>query len=108
MTKTHTSFNHAAAVLWASAFIITALIILQAGRMAENPAYAEMAIDRGSYSLMTADSGRGSQLDPDELLYIIDSRDQVLLVYEVEDARQKIFTLRDGGSLENMFNRARR
>lgn len=101
------TINASAAALWASAFVIAALIIVQAGRLPGNAAHAEMATDRGSYTLLTCNSGRGGETDPDELLYVIDSREQVLLVYEIEDARKKQFILRDGGSLDTMFQRAR-
>jgi hypothetical protein len=101
------NINTPAAVLWASAFIIAALIVIQAGRLPQNSAYAEMATGHGGFSLVTADAGRGGDVQPDELLYVIDSREQVLLVYEIEDARQGRVTLRDGGSLVNLFGSAR-
>jgi len=102
-----TNLNPAAAVLWASAFVIGALIIMQAGRLSGNQANATMVADRGAYTLMTANSGTGGDADPDELLYVIDSREQILLVYEIEDARKNQILLRDGGSLDAMFTRAR-
>lgn len=101
------TINPAAAVLWASAFVLAALVIMQAGRLPGNTANAEMAVDRGSYTLMTCDSGKGGDTRPDELLYVIDSREQTLLIYEIEDARKKQILLRDGGSLDNLFTRAR-
>jgi hypothetical protein len=101
------NFKTSAAVLWASAFVILALIIMQAGRMQGNAAYAEVVADRGSYTLMTADSGRGGDEDPDEILYVIDSREQTLLVYEVEDARKKQVIFREGQPLDQLFQRAR-
>ncbi len=100
--------NASAAALWASAFVILALIIVQAGRMPGNTANASMQADRGSYTLITADSGRGGDADPDEILCVIDSREQVLLVYEVEDARRSGIVLRDGYALNDLFIRARR
>jgi len=100
--------NPAVGVLWASAFVIAALIIMQAGRLSGNHANATMVADRGSYTLMTANSGTGGESDPDELLYVIDSREQILLIYEVEDSRKNQILLRDGGSLDAMFSRARR
>lgn len=104
----HERINTSSAALWASAFVIMALIIMQAGKLPGNAAYAEMATGSGSYTLITTNSGRGGDADPDELLYVLDSRDQVLLVYEVEDARNNQIFLRDGGSLINLFNSARR
>lgn len=102
------TISGAAAALWASAFVIIALIIVQAGRLPGNhEAFAGTAADRGSYALLTASAGTGPEAAPNELLFVIDYRDQVLLAYEVEDAHKKGITLRDGGSLDNMFIRAR-
>lgn len=101
-----TSINPSAAVLWASAFVIAALIIVQAGRLPGNPAYADATISRGDYTLVTSDSGRGGGT-PYKLLYVIDSRAQTLLVYEIEDARRNLVMLRDGAQLDNVFRIAR-
>jgi hypothetical protein len=100
-------FNPSAAVLWASAFIIGALVIIQAGKLPGNPAHADMVADRGNFTAVTANSGRGDDSDPYEVLYIIDSREQMLLVYEVDDIRRKQIVLRDGGNLDGLFLRAR-
>ena len=104
---TNGNFTASAAALWASAFVIAAIIIVQAGRLPGNAAYADMAAERGSYTLVTTNSGKGGETDPDELLFVIDSREQTLMVYEVEDARKNIITLRDGGSIDSLFSRAR-
>jgi hypothetical protein len=103
MTRT-TPMNSSAAVLWASAFIIAALVIIQAGRLPGNPAHADMAIHYDDFTLLTTRYGSGDN----KLLYVINSRDQVMLVYEVEDAQQGTLFLRDGGSIENLFRAARR
>ena len=100
--------NASSAALWASAFVIGALTIVQAGRLPGPAAHAEMAATRSSYTLLTTDSGLGGDTDPDELLYVIDNHDQVILVYEVEDAHEGRMVLRAGGSLINMFRNARR
>ena len=94
-------------VLWASAFVIAALVITQAGRLPGPTAYAETASSGADYVLLTARSGRGKELEPDEVLYVIDNRDQVLLVYEVEDAQRNLIVARAGGSLVNLFRNAR-
>ncbi len=94
-----------AAVLWASAIVIAGLVILQAGRLPQNAAYADQAVSEGGYTLMTTDSGRGSDTAPKELLYIIDNRSEVLLVYEVPDARSNSLQLVGGGSLQSLFVR---
>lgn len=103
MTK-NTTMNSSAAVLWASAFIIAALVIVQAGRMQSNPAHAEMAIHYDDFTLLTTRYGSGDN----KMLYVMNSRDQVLLVYEIEDAQRNLLTLRDGGSIDNLFRVARR
>ena len=100
--------NLSASVLWASVFVIIAMIIVQAGKLPGNAAYAEMATGSGSYTVLTTNSGKGGDSDPNELLYVIDNTAQVLLVYEIEDSRSGIIFHRDGGSLVNMFNSARR
>ena len=107
MTITNQKINGSAAVLWASAFIIAALVIIQAGELPGQSAYAEMASSRGDYSVITTNSGRGGDADPDELVYVIDNRDQVLLVYEVEDAKRGGITFRHGWNLHTVFNQAR-
>ena len=100
--------NPAAAILWASAFLLLALVIMQAGRLAGPEAHAGMATSRQMYTAITSASGLGESSDPDELLFLVDSRDEVLLVYEVEDPRQGAIRLRDGGSLAQLFATARR
>lgn len=107
-TKSKQSIDPSAAVLWAAAFIIGAILLVQAGRLPLNAAHAEMTADRGSYTLLTARSGRGSETEPHEILYIIDSREQVLLVYEIEDARKRQIIFREAFNLDDQFQRARR
>jgi hypothetical protein len=101
---TRQSINPSAAVLWASAFVIAALVIVQAGRLPGNPAHADSAVTRGDYTLLTTDA---SAPLGDKLLYIIDSRGQTLLVYEIQDARRNIVVLRESQNLEVMFRRLR-
>ena len=102
------NISSSAAALWASAFVIAAMIIVQAGRLPGQTASAEMTATRADYSVMTTNSGRGGDQDPDELLYVIDNRDQVLLVYEIEDVRRRQVVLRVGWSLPFQFASARR
>ena len=89
-------------------FLLAALVVMQAGRLEVNPAYADQATSGHGFTLVTADSGRGGDEQPDELLYVLDSRDQVLLVYSVPDARQKQINLLGGAVLPVWFNNARR
>lgn len=101
--KTTNNIKPAAAVLWASAFFLAAMVIIQAGKLPGNPAYAEMGVSHGGYTLMTINSGRGGDTDPDELLLVLDSRSETLLIYEVEDAQKEQIFLRDGGNLRGLF-----
>jgi hypothetical protein len=104
-----TAFNVPAAALWASAFVILALIIVQAGRLPGNAANAAVQADRGSYTLLTASNGKGGgNGEPDEILCVLDSREQMLLVYEIEDVRRGGIQLRDGYPLSELFIRAKR
>lgn len=105
--KSRTRINQSAAVLWASAFVLGGMVIMQAGRMQGSTAEAAVATNRNDYSLVTTNSGKGGDADPNELLYIINTREEVMMVYEIEDARKGQITLRDGGKLENLFQRAR-
>ena len=100
--------NAAAAVLWASAFVLAAMVITQAGRLPVNPAYAEMGVESGGFTLVTGSSGRGKDAAPNELLYVLDNRDEVLLVYEIEDPGQRQIVLRGGADLPVWFRNARR
>ena len=96
-----------AAVLWASAFVIGALTIIQAGRFPGRSAHAETTANVNDFSLVTARSGIGPDERPSELLFLIDNHAEVLLVYELPNIQQGIF-LRDGGSLTNLFRSAAR
>jgi hypothetical protein len=110
MTSKHTQLSPAAAILWASAFLLFALIIVQAGKLPGSAAHAEMADSNGDYSALTTTSGKGGSSGGEptyQVLYVIDNREEVLMVYEIEDARQTMIELRGGGSLANLFRRAR-
>jgi hypothetical protein len=104
---TRTRLHSGAAVLWGSAFVITGMIIMQAGRFSQNAAFAEMANTAAGYTLLTTDAG-GGDVPPDEILYVIDSRDETILLYEIENAQKKTISLRQAGSLSNLFRNAAR
>ncbi len=95
------------AVLWASAFVIAALTIVQAGRLPGGTAYAETVAELGDYTVLTARTGKGPDDRPYEALWVIDNREQVLIVYDLEDAQRGKFIVRGGGSLRNLFRTAR-
>ncbi|MCP3902875.1 MAG: hypothetical protein GY715_04490 [Planctomycetes bacterium] len=106
-TQRNTTVSFQSGALWASAFVIAALIILQAGRLPGNPAYAETAVNADEFTLVTANSGRGGKADPNEVLYILDGRGELLLMYEIEDVQKKQIFLRHGASLPTWFANAR-
>jgi hypothetical protein len=99
--------NTSATALWASAFVIAALVIVQAGRHPGNTAYAEMESSVGDYSILTAKTGKGPETRPYEALFVIDNREQVLIVYDLDDAQRGNMIVRGGGSLVNLFRNAR-
>ncbi len=92
-------------VLWASAFVIGALIIVQAGRLPS--AQAEMVSELGDYVALTAKTGKGPDERPNVALFVIDNREQVLIVYDLDDAQRGNLIVRGGGSLVNLFRNAR-
>jgi hypothetical protein len=96
------------AILWACAMLLGAVIILQAGRLPEHPAWAEMSTSGGSgFTIVTADAGKGGDARPDELLYVLDSRGEMLFVYEIEDVKDRRLNLVGGGPLPALFRTAR-
>lgn len=97
----------ASAALWASAFLLAALVIVQAGKLPGQAAYAGAGSSEGDFTLLTARSGRGGETDPDEVLFVIDNRSEMLYVYEIEDGNNGAIQLQDGGPLPNMFSNAR-
>jgi hypothetical protein len=98
----------APAILWASAFILAALVIVTAGRLPENAAYGLMATTGlGGYSLVTAPGGLGTPDRPFELLYVIDNQTQTFYVYAIENANDRRITLRHGARLPDLFRAGR-
>ena len=105
-------FRIGSIVLWAVAFVITALVIMQAGRLAPNPAYAGMATTTtDGFSLVTSSSGLGPKDAPYDLLYVIDNRQELLYIYNIPNASNASgsrLELLGGGFLPTLFNAARR
>lgn len=97
------------AILWASAFLLAATVIMKAGSLPEHPAWADMASGAGGagYTLVTADGGLGGDTNPDEILYVLDGRGEMLFAYEVSDAKDRRVTLLGSNSLPGLFNLAR-
>jgi hypothetical protein len=105
-SSTVTAIHPGRAALWASAFVLAALVVLQAGKLPGNPAYAEGVSNGTNYTLFTVDSGRGGGDEgPDQVVVVIDNRNATLMAY-VADRRTNAINLLDGGSLDVYFRNA--
>jgi len=92
-------------ILGASAFILAALTIIQAGRQ---PAFAETANSgQMGFAAATIRSGLGPDTRPYELVYVIDSRGETLFIYYIENATGGRMQLRQVLSLPTLFRQAR-
>lgn len=99
-TTSHASnIRQPAGWLWVSAGILAGLIIVQGGGFFESTAKAEMATSSGSYSLMTTDGGN------DEILVVVDSRQESLMVYRTFNKNEVRMLERE--ELSGLFSRAR-
>ena len=85
--------------LWVSAGVLAGMIVVQGGGFFDSPAQAEMATVNGSYSLMTTDGGN------DEILVVIDSRQENLMVYRTFNDTELRMLERE--ELSGLFSRAR-
>jgi len=82
------------------AALLAGLVVLRAGRVGPEPvALADMVGDAGSYTAMTTASGS------EELLYLVDDRSEMLMVYRVVNGRA--VEMMDRQSLPQMFSAAR-
>jgi hypothetical protein len=98
----------ASAILLASAFLIAALTIVQAGRLQANKAFAGDAVTGlEGYTLLTASSGFGKDTRPYEFCYVIDNHDEMLFIFEIPQANDKRVILKSGTSLPGLFAAAR-
>ncbi|MCA9310314.1 MAG: hypothetical protein KDA21_03860 [Phycisphaerales bacterium] len=94
------TLNGAAAALWASAFVIMALIIIQAGQVGTGPnaAWAETISDVGDYEIMTVPVG-----NLEEVLVVLDSRDETIYTYATS---ARAVELQDFRNVREMFELA--
>lgn len=73
--------THSNTVLWASAFVILALIITQAGRVVPaNQAHAGLIAQSGDLTVLTADTGTDH-----EVVLLLDRFEGTLLVYTMKN-----------------------
>jgi hypothetical protein len=81
-SQTDTTRFQPSAALWASAAIIGAMIILQAGRLAGGGASAraaDVASRAGDHAVLSFNGGN------DDVVVVLDSRSETLYVYHVEN-----------------------
>lgn len=96
------------AILWGTAFILAAGVLVTAGRLPEHPAYGNMATTgMGGFTLVTISSGFGPADRPYELLYVIDNQNEHFFIYSIENANDRRMTLRTGANLQNLFRAGR-
>ncbi|MBM4051484.1 MAG: hypothetical protein FJ270_01915 [Planctomycetes bacterium] len=101
------SIGPGTAILWATAILLGALVIIQAGRL-EQRAYADQANSgQHGYSVCSATTGQGTPSEPIEAVYVVDSRDEVVLVYAIERFQDFKVQLRHSENLGALFARAR-
>ncbi len=77
-----TTIDAGAAALWASAFVILALILVQAGGRGGNAAYARDVDDITSLRILNADAGSG-----EDVIVLLNQTDETLSIYSVEAQR---------------------
>lgn len=86
---------------WFVGVLVGALIVvvLRPGAGGPPSAFAEMAIDKGGYTMMTTDGGN------DEVLVVIDSRAEMVMVYRA--APNGGLDLLEREDLSSLFARAK-
>jgi hypothetical protein len=89
------------ATLWASAFIITALVLVMSGRHTPR-ANAEGVNSANGFTLLTTLNGQGS-----EFLYLIDDESSMLIVYSISNPQLNAkMEISAAWYLPSMFNTA--
>ncbi len=107
MTDTNTSSAHridlACAALWASAFVLGAMVIVQAGRLVwplGAEARADLVASVGDHTALTFNTGN------DDVLAVLDSRGEQLYTYRLQN--QNRVELVRAYSVKDLFDTGRR
>jgi hypothetical protein len=95
------------AILAASACAITALGIVEAGRLNDAAHAGTALLGAGGVIAITGSMGSGPDADPYQTLYVIDTRTEMLFVYGVDGPLNPRLSLRGGMSLPVLFRAAR-
>ena len=94
--------------LWASAFVIAALVIVEAGSLPSTWAQAGQTATGGSgFSMSTVRATSTGENGVQELRYVIDGRDELLYVYEMPEASDRRIVFRGGALLPTLFAKGR-
>jgi hypothetical protein len=89
--------------LWASAFVLMALILFVAKNHAP-AAVAETSIEGNGFTMLTTPGGQGS-----DLLYVVDSGREILMIYDLPDPQnQTMIRPVAAWYLPEMFSKARK
>jgi hypothetical protein len=95
------------AILATSAIGITGLAIVEAGRLHPSAQAGTASMGAAGVTAITASSGQGPDNQPYEVLYVIDNRSEMILVYGVETQLERRMVLLGGGSLPALFRASR-
>ena len=109
MNKQSVNRNQVAtSILLATAFLIGALVIMQAGRLPQQSAFAGDAITGAEgFTMITASSGFGKDTRPYELCFVLDNYSDMMFVYEVPQSTSRSVVLRNGTDLPYLFGISR-
>lgn len=88
--------------LWASAAVIAALIIVQAGRMTGSEAYAGLVLQGDQYTLLTSRSGSS-----EDVAVVIDHRSEEIFVYQHRGSGSGGIDLLTRANVGDLFGQAR-
>lgn len=77
--------------LLASAFVLTAILFVQVSQYSGNEAHAEMVARSGSVTMLTT-----NLRSEEDLVYLLDSQSQQLLVYKLDATRHEIQLMSNG------------
>ena len=85
-----------------------ALVIMQAGRLPQQSAFAGDAITGADgFTMITTSSGFGKDTRPYELCFVLDNYSDMMFVYEIPQAASRSVVLRNGTDLPYLFGISR-
>lgn len=98
-TKNKSDWSIGSSWITLIALIGVVFLLSRVAMVTDQPAYAEMVVSDAGYTMMTTDGGS------DEILVLVDSRDESILVYRVGASGG--LDLLERESLAGIFTRAR-